>query len=88
MNKTILPVIVVLSKDPVPNVRMNVAKILRSSHASIKEKVNSKKKKKKKFFLNINKFFNLKFLIQFNNNNKNNNKIKGNYQENFINFIR
>ena len=50
MNKTILPVIVVLSKDPVPNVRMNVAKILRSSHASIKEKVNSKKKKKKKIF--------------------------------------
>lgn len=40
MNKTILPVIVSLSKDPVPNVRMNVAKTIKVSQSAIKEKVN------------------------------------------------
>ena len=39
MNKTILPVIVALSKDPVPNVRMNVAITIRASHTILKDKV-------------------------------------------------
>jgi len=43
MNKTILPVIVSLSKDPVPNVRMNVAKTIKVSQSAIKEKETIKK---------------------------------------------
>lgn len=43
MNKNILPVIVSLSKDPVANVRMNVAKTLKVSGQQFKDKETIKK---------------------------------------------